>query len=361
MTKNRTKSNKLGKSRLKNLDLNREKYIINADSEYKIGFNTLRNFQKTNKITTEDLIALINLPKESIPVSIFKSDLPPLEAIALYLKKSFEIKEISSILNRSQKTIWTTLKNASRKKASLDESGIIRVPINIFAERKLSVLENLTKYLRETKNLKLINIANITGKDRRLIWTVYNRAKKKELETKRKIRFTDISYPIKLIELDSQNREVLHSIREIARHLTTEDLAKIINLPKESVPASIFKSNFSPLESVTTYLNQYFNKTEIGRILGRSEKTIWTTLKNASKKKAELDESSHIRIPLNILADRRLSILENAAKYLKEEYGLKLTEIGKLLGKDRRLVWTVYNRAKKKRTKEDKIKEDKNA
>ena len=53
-------------------------------------------------------------------------------------------------------------------------------------------------------------------------------------------------------------------------------------------------------------------------------------------------------MPVKILADRRFSILENVVRYLRDEAGLRQIEIANILGKDRRAVWTVYNRARKK-------------
>ena len=61
-----------------------------------------------------------------------------------------------------------------------------------------------------------------------------------------------------------------------------------------------------------------------------------------------IDESGRLRVPVKILADRRFSILENVVRYLRDEAGLRQIEIANILGKDRRAVWTVYNRARKK-------------
>jgi hypothetical protein len=55
-------------------------------------------------------------------------------------------------------------------------------------------------------------------------------------------------------------------------------------------------------------------------------------------------------IPLDILRDRNLSVLESIVEYLKNK-GLSFHEIAILLNRDERNIWTVYNRAKKKRHK----------
>ena len=54
-------------------------------------------------------------------------------------------------------------------------------------------------------------------------------------------------------------------------------------------------------------------------------------------------------IPLRILQDRNVAVLEAIVEYLKQEKGLKYSEIAKLLNRDQRTIWTVYSRVKKKR------------
>lgn len=56
-----------------------------------------------------------------------------------------------------------------------------------------------------------------------------------------------------------------------------------------------------------------------------------------------------INIPLRVLTDRALSVLEVMVEYLKEEEELSFHEIAKLTNRDDRTIWTVYSRAKKKR------------
>lgn len=54
-------------------------------------------------------------------------------------------------------------------------------------------------------------------------------------------------------------------------------------------------------------------------------------------------------IPSEILRDRTLSVLESIIEYLKEVRKLSFVEISKVINRDERNVWTIYNRAKKKR------------
>lgn len=53
-------------------------------------------------------------------------------------------------------------------------------------------------------------------------------------------------------------------------------------------------------------------------------------------------------IPLEILQDRTVSVLEAIVEFLKNK-GLSFHEIGILLNRDERNMWTIHSRALKKR------------
>ena len=56
----------------------------------------------------------------------------------------------------------------------------------------------------------------------------------------------------------------------------------------------------------------------------------------------------YVQLPSSIFRKFPLSILEAAAKYLKDEKNFSFHEIGEILYRDERNIWTVYSRAKKK-------------
>ncbi len=58
-----------------------------------------------------------------------------------------------------------------------------------------------------------------------------------------------------------------------------------------------------------------------------------------------------MQIPLLVLRDRGLSVLEAIVEYLKDEKRLTYQEIALMLNRNDRTVWTCYNRAKEKRRK----------
>ena len=63
-------------------------------------------------------------------------------------------------------------------------------------------------------------------------------------------------------------------------------------------------------------------------------------------------------IPSSVLRDSSISVLEAIVEFLKDKKGLTYHQIGELINRDERNVWTVYQRAKKKRKNPQKNKND---
>ena len=53
-------------------------------------------------------------------------------------------------------------------------------------------------------------------------------------------------------------------------------------------------------------------------------------------------------VPFSILQNRKLGLLESLTKYLKDKYKLTYHEIGILLNRDERNIWTSYHQAIRK-------------
>ncbi len=128
-----------------------------------------------------------------------------------------------------------------------------------------------------------------------------------------------------------------------------------INARKTSITlsSSLFRNRqFSVLEALTVYLKEKKKLTyaQIARLLNRDDRTIWTVYNRAKKKPTTKSTTSKgsIAFPLSILSNRKFSCLEALVKYLKEKKGLTYAQIARLLNRDDRTIWTVYNRAKKK-------------
>ncbi|MBI2667519.1 hypothetical protein HYX17_01980 [Candidatus Woesearchaeota archaeon] len=135
----------------------------------------------------------------------------------------------------------------------------------------------------------------------------------------------------------------------------SEILSLIKEEPKElEIPISAFSNKkLSTLEIICKYLKEIRNLKyhDIAILIRRDDRTIWTTYQNSLKKFSDplVIEKSEIFIPVSVFANRNFSSLEALIVFLKEVSKLRYNEIAKLLKKDQRNIWTVYNRAIKKR------------
>ena len=66
-----------------------------------------------------------------------------------------------------------------KKRKKEGGEAFISIPTSIFQDRELSVLEAITEYLKEKKGMRYSEIAKLLNRDDRTIWTSYNRAKAK--------------------------------------------------------------------------------------------------------------------------------------------------------------------------------------
>ncbi|MBD3248821.1 hypothetical protein GF336_02135 [Candidatus Woesearchaeota archaeon] len=144
-------------------------------------------------------------------------------------------------------------------------------------------------------------------------------------------------------------RILLNKLKE-RYHLPAADL---INKLKQdiSIPCSIFNKKLSPLETEVKYMkeNLDYSYKKIAALLGRSDKTVWQAYKNAVKKLPEKlkAEETRYNIPVSAL-NTNLSILESTVTYLKDNYDLSYHDIGDIIQRDEKTIWTVHNRAKNK-------------
>lgn len=120
------------------------------------------------------------------------------------------------------------------------------------------------------------------------------------------------------------------------------------------VPITIFKNDYlGSLEAIVKYLreNLLLSFTQIAFLLNRDAIALAVTYRNARKKLETkfIEEIAPYSIPVSILQDRSLSVLENIVSYLKNTFGLAYHKIAILLNRDDRTIWTVYQRAKKKK------------
>ena len=131
-------------------------------------------------------------------------------------------------------------------------------------------------------------------------------------------------------------------------------LLKVTVKEEVKVPLSVFKNDYlSSLETIVKYLreNLLLSFKQIGSLTNRNPIALAVTYRNAKRKLESkfVEEISPYSIPVSILQDRNLSVLENVASYLKDTFGLTYHKVAILLNRNDRTIWTVYQRAKKKK------------
>ncbi len=144
-------------------------------------------------------------------------------------------------------------------------------------------------------------------------------------------------------------------VKEVKKkyRVNNKEISEFIISKKEiEVSIDVFSKNLGALEALVKYMkeNLNMNYVEIARRLGRDERTIWTAYKKASDKHKEplKIKESGFTIPIERLGNEKLTVLEAIIIYLKEK-GKKYSEIGKLLNRDQRNIWTIYSKAINKR------------
>jgi len=119
----------------------------------------------------------------NIPLNIFSNKLGALESLVKYMKENLSrgYREIAKELKRDERTIWTAYKKACEKqeqKFEIKENNL-QIPLSIFENKELTILESLIIYFKDKKNLKYVEIGELINRDQRNIWTIYSRAKSK--------------------------------------------------------------------------------------------------------------------------------------------------------------------------------------
>ena len=166
--------------------------------------------------------------------------------------------------------------------------------------------------------------------------------------------------PEKDKEAEKRLLDTLNYLKESG--LTSQEIINLVNnilkvTVKEEVkvPISVFMNGkLGSLETIVKYLreNLLLSFKQIASLTNRNEIALAVTYRNARKKleaRFVVGEISPYSIPVSILKDRNLSVLENIASYLKDTFGLAYHKIAILLSRDDRTIWTVYQRAIKKR------------
>ena len=170
-----------------NSSFNKIKQYLNNLEDFENALKSLINYLEHEKgVSPKGIVELIKKGKKSkdigIPASIFNNSLSALETIVKYLKENLNLRysEIAKLLNRNDRTIWTTYSNSRKKfsKRFVVKENKFFIPVSIISNRSLSVLESIVSYMKDNFNLRYSQIALLLCRDQRTIWTVYNRRRK---------------------------------------------------------------------------------------------------------------------------------------------------------------------------------------
>src|SRR3989338_4390489 len=154
-------------------------------------FRKLKQAYAALKPKYADTAEILQRKELFLPDFIFSKKISSLEAISKYLIENcgLSIKQASLLLNRTNKNIWYAYNSSKKKLDGFEETRVkLAIPIIIFQNSDLSVLENIVAYLKDELSLKYSQIARILHRDDRTVWSVYRKASKKKIKLSVEIR-----------------------------------------------------------------------------------------------------------------------------------------------------------------------------
>ncbi len=136
------------------------------------------------QIQPQELLTSSPTHTDVLPVSLFHPKLGFLEAIVKYLHeaKNSSFVQIAHLLNRDQRVIWLSYRNAKRKvpeRWALCASQYV-IPLSLFEQNSLSIQECIVVYLHDVLHLRFAEIAELLHRNYQTIWTAYSHGTKKK-------------------------------------------------------------------------------------------------------------------------------------------------------------------------------------
>lgn len=160
--------------------------IFTTYSSQQLLKQVLQQLQQTgNNVQLEQVIRIFQEVKQeySIPLSIFSNKLYPAEALCKHLRETEQLsfKDIALLLQRSEKSVWSTYQRASLKMKPrfTKRQENYSLPIAIFQNRSYSFLESVIFYMNRVHRLKTKNIAALLGKSPNSMAVLLKRAREK--------------------------------------------------------------------------------------------------------------------------------------------------------------------------------------
>jgi len=153
-----------------------------AEKEHALAL-LVTHLEQTHLLSRHEILGIIAPRHEaaelSIPLSIFNDRTSALESSVKYLKENLSLKycEIAKLLNRDDRTIWTSYSHAQQKfpKRFVARETGHAIPLSVLNDRSLPVLTAMVSYLKEHEGLRYSEIAGLLHRDQRTIWTSYHR------------------------------------------------------------------------------------------------------------------------------------------------------------------------------------------
>jgi hypothetical protein len=117
------------------------------------------------------------------------------------------------------------------------------------------------------------------------------------------------------------------------------------------IPVSVYLcKGLSPFQATVKFLREEWRLSNKGtsQILHKSQQSVWSTYRAARRKRQRslrAEPSGH-DLPLTIFLPE-LTVFESIVLFLKEERGLRFSEIARLIGRDQRSIWQTYRRLRR--------------
>jgi hypothetical protein len=161
---------------------------VGKDDSRELLKSILQFMRQSRNLSLPELVNIYSeiSPHDTVPLSIFSGVLSPSESLCRYLRdeRKLSFHEIALLIGRDDRSVWTSYSRASRKSVGrsrqvpAQHDGLC-IPISIFSNRSLSILENLVHHLRSVHGLPNSGISKLLNREHSSIATVAKRARDK--------------------------------------------------------------------------------------------------------------------------------------------------------------------------------------
>ncbi len=152
---------------------------MRLEEEKKELHSSLEQLKADFSLSDEELLAFLQ-KRDFVPLSVFSDrKFSGLQALVAYLKeqRKYTFSKIARVLGRDPRTIWATYAQAkNRGKITVGKTDTY-IPLSLFKNRQISILEHLVLFLK--KEYTLTEISRLLRRSPTTISTALGRAKDK--------------------------------------------------------------------------------------------------------------------------------------------------------------------------------------